>query len=153
MWQRKQTLYLMAAIIMTVICLCMQIGSFKVEGLEVARLYNLWYTDPLGKHHFDCWPLRAILLPTAAIATYTIFIYHNRKMQALFCLFNMLLVIGWYVCYFVVAQMVGDKAWGTIDFHPTWPAVFPAISLICYFLARRGILADEKLVRSMDRIR
>ena len=86
----------MAAIIMTVICLCMQIGSFKVEGLEVARLYNLWYTDPLGKHHFDCWPLLAILLPTAAIATYTIFIYHNRKMQALFCLFNMLLVIGWY---------------------------------------------------------
>ena len=61
MWQRKQTLYLMAAIIMTVICLCMQIGSFKVEGLEVARLYNLWYTDPLGKHHFDCWPLLAIL--------------------------------------------------------------------------------------------
>ena len=59
----------MAAIIMTVICLCMQIGSFKVEGLEVARLYNLWYTDPLGKHHFDCWPLLAILLPTAAIAT------------------------------------------------------------------------------------
>ena len=136
MWQRKQTLYLMAAIIMTVICLCMQIGSFKVEGLEVARLYKL-----------------AILLPTAAIATYTIFIYHNRKMQALFCLFNMLLVIGWYVCYFVIAQMVGDKAWGTIDFRPTWPAVFPAISLICYFLARRGILADEKLVRSMDRIR
>ena len=136
MWQRKQTLYLMAAIIMTVICLCMQIGSFKVEGLEVARFYNLWYTDPLGKHHFDCWPLLAILLPTAAIATYTIFIYHNRKMQALFCLFNML-----------------DKAWGTIDFRPTWPAVFPAISLICYFLARRGILADEKLVRSMDRIR
>ena len=79
--------------------------------------------------------------------------YHNRKMQALFCLFNMLLVIGWYVCYFVVAQMVGDKAWGAIDFRPTWPAVFPAIALICYFLARRGILADEKLVRSMDRIR
>jgi hypothetical protein len=31
--------------------------------------------------------------------------------------------------------------------------VFPAISLILYVMARRAILADEKLVRSMDRIR
>ena len=83
MIQRKQTLYLLAAIIMTVICLCMQIGSFKAAGLEVARVYNLWYTDPLGKHHFDTWPLMAILLPTAVLGTYAIFLYHNRKVQAL----------------------------------------------------------------------
>ena len=147
MIQRKQTLYLMAAIILTVICLCMQIGSFKAGGLEVARVYNLWFTDPFGKHHFDTW------LPTAVIATYTIFIYHNRKLQALFCLFNALLVVGWYVCYFVVGQTVGDKSWGTVDFRPTWPAVLPAVSLILYLMARRAINADEKLVRSMDRIR
>ena len=86
MIQRKQTLFLLAAIIMTVICLCMQIGSFKAAGLEVARVYNLWFTDPLGKHHFDTWPLMAVLLPTAVIGTYAIFLYHNRKVQALFCL-------------------------------------------------------------------
>ena len=86
MIQRKQTLYLLAAIIMTVICLCMQIGSFNVGGIEVARVYNLWFTDPIGKHHFDTWPLMAVLLPTTAIATYTIFLYRNRKLQALFCL-------------------------------------------------------------------
>ena len=153
MIQRKQTLYLMAAIILTVICLCMQIGSFKVAGLEVARVYNLWYTDPLGKHHFDTWPLIAVLLPTAVIATYTIFLYHNRKVQSLFCLFNALLVVGWYVCYFVVGQTVGDKSLGAVSFRPTWPAVLPAISLILYFMARHAINADEKLVRSMDRIR
>ena len=143
----------MAAIILTVICLCMQIGSFKVAGLEVARVYNLWYTDPLGKHHFDTWPLIAVLLPTAVIATYTIFLYHNRKVQALFCLFNALLVVGWYVCYFVVGQTVGDKSWGAVSFRPTCPAVLPAISLILYLMARHAINADEKLVRSMDRIR
>ena len=153
MIQRKQTLILLAAIVMTVICLCMQIGSFKAAGLEVARVYNLWFTDPLGKHHFDTWPLFAILLPTTVIATYTIFLYRNRKLQALFCLFNALLVVGWYVCYFVVSHTVGDKTWGTVDFRPTWPAVFPAIAFIFYLMARRAINADEKLVRSMDRIR
>ena len=138
---------------MTVICLCMQIGSFRVAGVEVARVYNLWFTDPLGKHHFDTWPLMAVLLPTAAIATYTIFIYHNRKVQALFCALNALLIAGWYVCFFVVSQMVGDKSWGTVNFRVAWPAVLPAIALILYLMARRAIKADEKLVRSMDRIR
>ena len=153
MIQRKQTRYLMAAIVMTVICLCMQIGSFRVAGIEVARVYNLWFTDPLGKHHFDTWPLMAVLLPTAALATYTIFIYHNRKVQALFCALNALLIVGWYVCFFVVSQMVGNKSWGTVNFRPAWPAVLPAIALILYLMARRAIKADEKLVRSMDRIR
>ena len=152
MIQRKQTLYLMAAIILTVMCLSMQIGSFRVAGLEVARVYNLWYTA-LGQHHFDTWPLMAILLPTVALATYTIFLYHNRKAQALFCALNALLIVGWYVCYFVVGQTVGDKSWGTVDFRPTWPAVLPAIAFIFYLMARHAIKADEKLVRSMDRIR
>ena len=153
MWQRKQTLFLMAAIILTVICLCTQIGAFQAAGLKVARVYNLWFTDPLGNHHFDVWPLFAILLPTAAIGTYTIFIYHNRKMQALFCALNALLIVGWYVCFFVVSQMVGDKSWGAVDFRPSWPAVLPAVALIFYLMARQAIRADEKLVRSLDRIR
>ena len=79
MFQRKQTLYLMAAIILTVMCLSMQIGSFSAAGVNVARVYNLWFTDPLGKHHFDTWPLMAVLLPTTVIAVYTIFIYHTAR--------------------------------------------------------------------------
>ena len=84
MIQRKQTLFLMAAIILTVMCLSMQIGSFEVAGIGVSKVYNLWYTDPIGKHHFDTWPLMAVLLPTTVIGCYTIFIYHNRKAQAMF---------------------------------------------------------------------
>ena len=79
MWQRKQTLFLLAAVILTVVCLCMQIGSYNAAGLDVARVYNLWFTDPLGHRHFDTWPLFAILLPTAALGAYTIFIFRNRS--------------------------------------------------------------------------
>ena len=152
MIQRKQTLFLLAAIIMTVICLCMQIGSFQVAGLSVARVYNLWYTA-LGQHHYDTWPLMAVLLPTTAIGTYAIFLYRSRKVQALLCLFNALLIVGWYVCLFVVSKTVGDESWGLADFRPSWPAAFPAVAFVLYLMARRAILADEKLVRSLDRIR
>ena len=153
MWQRKQTIFLAAAVILTVVCLSMQIGSYNTVGLDVARVYNLWFTDPLGHRHYDVWPLFAILLPTAALGAYTIFIYHNRKIQALFCALNALLIAGWYVCYFVVAQTVADKTWGAVEFRPSWPAVLPAVALILYLMARRAIRADEKLVRSLDRIR
>ena len=153
MWQRKQTIFLALAVILTVVCLSMQIGSFKTAGIGVGRVYNLWYTDPLGGHHFDTWPLMAILLPTAALGAYTIFIYHNRKVQALFCALNALLIVGWYVCFFVVGQTVGDESWGLVGFKPLWPAVLPAVALILYLMARHAIRADEKLVRSMDRIR
>ena len=153
MWQRKQTIFLALAVILTVVCLCMQISSYNAAGLDVARVYNLWFTDPLGHRHFDVWPLFAILLPTAALGAYTIFIFHNRKIQALFCALNALLIVGWYVCFFVVAQTVDNKSWGAVDFVPKWPAVMPAIALIFYLMARHAIVADEKLVRSMDRIR
>ncbi len=153
MWQRKQTIFLALAVILTVVCLSMQIGAFEAAGIKVAKVFNLWYTDPLGNHHFDVWPLFAILLPTAGLGAYTIFIYHNRKVQALFCALNALLIVGWYACFFVVSQTVGDKSWDAVSFQPSWPVVLPAVALILYMMARRAILSDEKLVRSLDRIR
>ena len=153
MWQRKQTLFLVLAVVLTAICLSMQIGVFETAGLAVGKVYNLWFTDPIGHRHFDTWPLIAILLPTAALGAYTIFIYHNRKVQALFCALNALLIVGWYVCFFVVAKTAGDKSWGVVDFKPLRPAALPAVALIFYLMARHAIRADEKLVRSMDRIR
>ncbi len=153
MIQRKQTLYLMAAIILTVMCLFMQIGAFKAAGISLARVYNLWFTDPLGGHHYDTWPLLAILAPTVVIAVYTIFIYTRRRLQAKLCLINALLCLLWYSCYVVVGQTVGQKTWGTVDFSPRWPVVLPAIALVLYLLARKAIIDDEKLIRSIDRIR
>ena len=35
----------------------------------------------------------------------------------------------------------------------SFTAALPAVSLILYILARRGIIKDEKLVRAADRIR
>ena len=71
----------------------------------------------------------------------------------LFCMLNALLIVGWYICFFVVSQIVGDRSWGTVDFRPSWPAVLPAVALVFYIMARQAIHADEKLVRSLDRIR
>jgi len=63
------------------------------------------------------------------------------------CLFLILLYLAWYVLLAVLPQWRGG------DLGLQWPAVLPMVSVILTFMARKGVLADEKLVRSLDRIR
>lgn len=153
MIQRKQTIFLLVAIILTVVCLCMPIGSLMTTntlGSDESLIYNLWITNPNGKYDFTVWPLFAILLITCPIAIIAIFTYHNRITQSRFCMFNILLTLGWYVVY---AMIVLNLQEGGSKLKISFPIILPLISMILYFMARKSILADEALVRSVDRIR
>ena len=61
MIQRKQTVFLIIALLFTVACLCMPIGelSYNKMGGD-AVIYNLWVAAETGKM-FTVWPLFAIL--------------------------------------------------------------------------------------------
>lgn len=146
MIQRKQTLFLLVAFIMTVACMCFQIGSLVSEN-DSLMLYNLWIVSESGTRSFAAWYLFALLLLSSLVSLCTIFLYKKRKTQALYCLLDMLLLVVWYIMLAVLPQMVG----GSLVLE--WPAVLPAVAVICCFMARKGVLADEKLVRSLDRIR
>lgn len=152
MIQRIQTIYLLVAVVLSVVCLCMQIGTFTEGGAAVYSEYNLWVTGPTGVRQFVTWPLFAVLLLSAAIGLYAIFMYANRLLQARFCMFAMLLVVGWYILYVVYGGVLkpGD---GSAEFAPTWVGACPLVASVFYFLARRAIMADERLVRAADRIR
>lgn len=150
MIQRKQTLFLLLAFIFTVCCLCMPIGGYNHGlGLE-GTMYNLWITESSGAHDMSVWALFAILLITCPICLVAIFSYRNRLVQSRFCVFNILLIVGWYIVYTAIILSL-KKANGMVYFTPA--CVFPLVSVILYFMARKAILADEKLVRDADRIR
>lgn len=110
--------------------------------------------EPLDKRNqwgrnFSVWALFAILLVTCPINTFAIFDYHNRKRQARFCMFSMLMIIGWYIVYGVFSQVLMPG----FTFHVGFAACLPLIAFILLWLARHSILADEALVRAADRIR
>ena len=150
MIQRKQTIFLFLALIVTLACLCLPIGSFEPQGMGADnQLMNLWLTDANGGRNFNVWALFAILLVTCPIDLFAIFDYHNRKRQARFCLFSMLMIIGWYVVYGVFSQVFMTGFTFLIEFA----ACLPLIAFILLWLARHAILADEALVRAADRIR
>lgn len=144
------------AVVLTVACLCLPVGVFTYDGLAPVGIitineYNLCLvTDDIVE--YTTWPMFAVLVPSAALGVYSIFAYGNRKVQARFCVFNALLLVGWYVLY-AVCSRVYSTGNGIFEFRPTVFAAFPCVALILYMMARRAILADEALVRAADRIR
>ena len=150
MIQRKQTVFLFLALLATIACLCLPVGSFEPQGMGTEnQLMNLWINETNGGRNFSVWALFAILLVTCPISTFAIFDYHNRKRQARFCMFSMLMIIGWYIVYGVFSQVLMPG----FTFHVEFAASLPLIAFILLWLARHSILADEALVRAADRIR
>ncbi len=150
MIQRKQTVSLFLALLATIACLCLPVGSFEPQGMGTEnQLMNLWINEANGGRNFSVWALFAILLVTCPINTFAIFDYHNRKRQARFCMFSMLMIIGWYIVYGVFSQVLMPG----FMFHVGFAACLPLIAFILLWLARHSILADEALVRAADRIR
>jgi hypothetical protein len=148
MIQRKQTVFLLIAFILTVVSMSVQVGTLVSEsGAVFARVYNLWLTDGQGAHSFVAAPLFVCLMLSALLTLLTIFLYAKRKLQAKMCLLLMVLYLAWYLLLAMLPQQTGGQL------LLEWTAVLPAVSIILTFMARKGILADEKLVRSLDRIR
>ena len=148
MIQRKQTLFLLVALVLTVVCMCLQVATLVGNtGIAFAQMFNLWLTNGQGQHSFQSSPLFVCLLLSSLLSIVTIFAYTKRKLQATMCVLNILLLVVWYIVLAVLPQSIGGMM------HLEWPAVLPAVVIIMIFMARKGILADEKLVRSLDRIR
>ncbi len=101
----------------------------------------------LGVVHFQGWVLFAIQIVACVLSAYSIFLYKNRKRQASFCLVCVFVNLAWYIALAVLIQQ------GKFPEQLPIEACLPLIAAIFCFLARKGVLADEKLVRAADRIR
>lgn len=90
--------------------------------------------------------LSILTVLTGAVAFVSIFLFDNRKLQLKLSYFGIFLSILLLVMYFLE---MGNFASGSIAL---W-CIFQFAILACYILATRGIWKDEKLVKSMDRLR
>lgn len=152
MLQRIQTLYMLAAVVACMVCLSTCVGHL-VGGdlLGAADIYNLWILMPDGNHTFQVWALFVLLVLTATLSFIAIFLYKKRTLQMRLCTFSILLSVGWYGVYAVFAYLLAQQFNAAFRVH--WAASLPFAAIVLLILAWRGILKDEKLVRSLDRLR
>ena len=153
MIQRIQTIYLLAAFALCIGCLCMPVAHFMLpDSFEKVDMYNLWLVSDDGSHMFSFCPvLMGILVITAAIVFVDIWLYKRRALQMRVVTFCLILLVAWYVAYGIISYLLLTEMQAT--WRPHWTAALPAAAFILLYLAFRGILKDEMLVRSLDRLR
>jgi peptidoglycan/LPS O-acetylase OafA/YrhL len=97
--------------------------------------------------------LFALIILTCILAFVTIFLYKNRKSQKNFALLGMLLSIAIIALeYFKVEDYkkgLLNIATGSWQFG----ALMPVLMVIFFFLAYQGIRSDEKMIKSLERLR
>jgi len=80
------------------------------------------------------------------LSTVTIFLFKDRKMQIRLCLLGLLLSIVIIVRYIMLMNKLTNT---TLALY----AILPFVFLASYFFAFRDIRKDEKLVKSLDKLR
>ena len=156
MIQRKQTLFLLVAVIASLLCFFMPIGVILPKGMGgVVSLYNLGFVDDNGTITVSgtCLPLFILLAVSTALSLVTIFLYKKRKLQLSLCATNLLFSVLWYIDYALLSfgMVTVPEVEGNVEVK--FAACLPLIAIIMVVLARKGVADDEKLVRAADRIR
>lgn len=150
MIQRVQTLYLLAVLILVVVCEFCTVGRFVgLDGALLGELGNLTMTQG-DKVTYTPWALFVLLLLIALITALTICLFRKRMRQIRLIIFSSILLVGYYLVYgWFVYTYLGEG----VSFRPSLIASFPLLGLIFNYLAARAIGKDEFLVRSLDRLR
>jgi hypothetical protein len=100
------------------------------------------------------FPLLLLNILVGIMSLAAIFLYKKRMSQARVVRFAILLNIVFIgLVFFVYARIIETNLMASPDYLDEAGIYFPLISLIFLILANRAIIKDEKLVRSIDRLR
>lgn len=164
MIQRKQTLYLLFILFICAYLLGGNpvmyeisgmdtwskgtVGTIEVSILKIDRISN-------ETSQFYTWNSYLIysLSAVSLLAFISIFLYKNRKLQLLLCGFNYLFmaISGVLMYFYIMDGIAWMSAAEASEMH--YAFLISIILPVWNFMAIRGILHDERLIRSMDRLR
>jgi len=131
MIQRIQTVYLLFVFCLTVTILFVPFSSTTIA-----------FNAGFYKGYFSV---------VALLTIFTVFLYKNRKLQIKLCYAILLSLILIYAFYFIFDRQ--NLPFADFFRYVRFTFIFPFIAAVFSYLAIRGIKKDEKLVRSLDRLR
>lgn len=155
MIQRIQTLFLLLALAGYVLLFFFPIASFFSE----MAYYKLYVTEirnmGIDENQFSRYmilPMLIVLSLIIVLVVVSILRYRNRlyqiRLNKISILLTVFLIAGIFYFY---PNRIENRIGAGADFEIG--AYFPLASLLFLILANRFILKDEKLIRSIDRIR
>ena len=160
MIQRKQTLFLLAAVLLCGLSFVLPIASY--DPVVPFSRYDLFTTGVFDRGDGDkvtdfdmAYPIYLVYGILGVALLVDIFLFGNRKRQLL--VLRSAYIFG---ALLIVLQLITDQgAYAYISNGGHWsrrygPTMFFPIGILLFmYLAQRGIQGDEDLVKSMDRLR
>jgi len=148
MIQRIQTIYLLLVAFVTIAMLFFPLGYALSEpgGVSMFDVFGLH-----GQDNSIAWFLFVLPVSCAFLSILTIFFYKQRDLQIKLA----------YLTLFVLVLIYVVGAFSLWDLKQHYPATisltivctFPFVAFILETLAIRGMKRDEKLIRSLNRLR
>jgi hypothetical protein len=157
MIQRKQTLYLFTAGLVTLILLFIPFGHLSTE-MAYYRYTALAVREATPDNTFILSTVgcAVLLIATSTLSFISIFLYKSRKTQINFVSLNMLVIlVAIFTIMYIYPNFIFPKnldlSGAKMDFNYTILISF--VSAIGLFLAKKAIAKDEAMIRSADRLR
>ena len=154
MIQRIQSLFLLAATVLSVIIMIHPVSSMMMAGQLEAEffVYGLMSIGDAPEMLFNTFPVVIFAAVTLLLTIVTILLYRNRTLQMRICVFNILLTLGLILSIFIYYYIFKRKF--DISTHAfSYSVVFPFVNVILIFQAFRGIRRDDLLLKSYNRLR
>ena len=138
MLQRIQSVWLLLAAVFDAI-------TFRFPFANGDWIYDKFLSTIELNAKFNLW-FSILTVLNGILAFITIFLYGNRKLQLRLTYLGTFLTTMLLTLYFLeLKNFIGGNI-------AVWVVFYFAI-LICYIFAARGILNDNKLIKSLDRLR
>ncbi len=155
MIQRRQTLYLLCAVVVLVLVLVLPLGKYLVAGREVVLTALATTGETGGDRMVGSWPLAVLALAAALVPFVTIFLYKRRMLQIRLCFAEFVILLGLqgFVIWYLLLTKKMLSSFGEVLVAYQVTAIFPLVAMSLVWLALRGVMKDEALIRSMNRIR
>jgi hypothetical protein len=150
MLQRKQTIWLALASIISLLTIFVPYGVAKTSDVNTTAIQEIALngkTNPI---------LLTLSCLCALLGFICIGLFKNRSLQSKLCLllFILCLATGAYIIYDTfIASTQHQLIVGLAGSNLYVGLLMPIIASIFVILAMAGIRADEKLIKSMDRLR
>lgn len=109
-------------------------------------------TGPVPFKFANSLILSIVIIALGLLALICLFLFKNRKLQFKLSVTGLIFSIGFlFLEYFMVEGFKKENSILTGSYQ--LGALLPVLMIVFFFLAARGIYRDEKLVKSMDRLR
>lgn len=154
MIQRKQTLFLLVAFLLTLSLCFVSLGLFAgPKGIFEMNFYSLVDATKADQPVvvYNLIPLATLVILTIVLNGLSIFLYKNRPLQMRVCGINVGIQLGLSLIILYLEKTISS------DLEVEWTfcsaMLLPVIAAILDFFAYRAISDDEALIQSLNRLR